>query len=213
MLNLVVFFLLLILFCLVSVLAIRQYAAPKSSRKKINKHRNRKAIDKNYVNEEAKRAIVGIVLILGFIVNISNNGIDEFRTLPTYQRTDNSLVPVLHDYGPSSDGKTTITVTNSVPRPLVFAIKHKKQNQDFELASCQSCKLYANSSEIPKNVCELGNDNTIDVPPGENQVYWYYKNTTKINPINATWKISPGHQYSTCIIMDLSEGRANWDSK
>lgn len=210
MLNLAIFLLIFISLCLLAWLVLKQYPTPKSPRNKIS-HRNRKAMDKNYqpLDKQTQSVITSLAFTAVFIINILTN---NFNTPPIYQMTDNSSVSPLHDDGPSSDGTTTITVTNAVPRPLVFAIKQPKKNQDFELNSCQNCKIYANSSEVPKNVCEQGTTTTIDANPGENKVYWYYKNA-RINPINATWKIEPGRKYSICIIMDLSKGRSDWDNK
>jgi hypothetical protein len=171
-------------------------------------NRKRKQASKQ-ISKQTQSVITSIAFIFIFIINISNNG---FRPLPTYQMPDNSPAPALQDDGPTPDGTTSLTVVNAVPRPFVFAIKQERQKQDFELDSCQNCKIYANSSEVPKDVCKLGTTTTIAATPGDNRVYWHYKNAS-INPISANWKISPGRRYSICIIMDLSKGRANWDSK
>lgn len=207
---LTLFLLVLVIFCVLSALAIRHYAPPKSSRKKMS-HRNRKAIDKNYqpLDKQTQSVVTALAFFFVFLINFSNNG---FRLLPTYQMPDNSPVPALQDNGPTPDGTTSLTVINAVPRPFVFAIQQEKQKQNFEMDSCQNCKIYANSSEVPENVCKLGTTTTIAAAPGDNRVYWYYKNAS-INPISANWKISPGRRYSICIIVDLSKGRANWDSK
>ena len=178
MLNLVVFLLIFLVFCLLAKLVLKQYPSTKSSRKTTSTPR------KHPLSKETQSIVTGIGLLLIFLINISSNGFMP----PAYQMPDNSSKPVLYDNGPTSDGTTKITVMSAVPRPFVFAITQKQQKQDFELASCEKCKLYANSSEVPKNVCELGNAKTIDVPPGENKVYWYYKNI-RINPISATWDI------------------------
>lgn len=208
MLNL--FLLLIIIFCVISALAIRHYSPPKPSHKKIS-HSNRKAIDKNYqpLDKQTQSIVTSLAIFFIFLINISSNG---FRPLPTYQMPDDSPAPALQDNGPTPDGTTSLTVVNAVPRPFVFAIQQEKQKQDFELDSCQNCKIYANSSEVPENVCKLGTTTTIAATPGDNKVYWHYKNVS-INPISANWKISPGRRYSICIIMDLSKGRTNWDSK
>ena len=202
MLNLVVFFLLFILFCLIARLALQQYPGPKPSRKKISTSYKSKTISK-----ETQSIATSIGFLLVFLINISTN---SFR--PSYQIRDNSPVTILQDNGPSSDGTTTIELTNAVPSPFVFAIQQEKQKQELELASCKDCKLYANSTEVPENVCKLGTTTTIAATPGENRVHWYYK-IASINPVNATWKISPGRKYSICIIVDLSKGRTDWDSK
>lgn len=206
MINLVVFLLLFILFCLIARLVLQQYPGPKPSRKKISTSYK--------PSKETQSIATSIGFILVFLINISTNGFSTngFRPLPSYQMRDNSPVTILQDNGPSADGQTTIKVTNAVPSPFVFAIKQEKQKQEFELASCQDCKLYANSTEVPENVCKLGTTTTIAATPGQNQVRWYYK-TVSINAVNATWKISPGRQYSICIIVDLSKGRTDWDSK
>ena len=207
--NLAIFLLLSILFYVLARLVLKQY--PPLHRRKIS-HRNRKAIDKNYVyqlDKETQSVISITFFILIFIFNISNYG---FRPLPTYQMPDNSPAPALQDNGPTPDGTTSLTVVNAVPRPFVFAIQQGKQKQNFKLDSCQNCKIYATSSEVPENVCKLGTTTTIAATPGDNRVYWYYKNIST-KSVSANWKISPGRRYSICIIMDLSKGRTNWDSK
>ncbi len=206
--NFAIFLILSILFYVLARLVLKQY--PPLHRRKIS-HRNRKAIDKNYVYQLDKetQSVIGITFfILIFIFNISTNG---FRPLPTYQMRDNSA-PSLTDNGPSSDGRTTLTVTNAVPHPFVFKIQQKKQKKEFELDSCQNCKIYANSSEVPEDICKMGTTTTIAATPGENNVYWYYRNAT-ISTINAKWQIEPGRNYSICIITDLSKARTNWDYK
>lgn len=209
--NVAIFLLLTILFCVLAWLVLKQY--PPLHRRKIS-HRNRKAIDKNYVyqlDKETQSVISITFFIVIFIINIATN---NFNRPPAYQyqMPDNSTAPALQDNGPTPDGTTLLSVVNAVPRPFVFAIQQGKQKQNFELDSCQKCKIYATSSEVPENVCKLGTTTTIAATPGNNRVNWYYKND-KITPVLANWKISPGRRYSICIIMDLSKRRVNWDSE
>ena len=159
-------------------------------------------------NDYTAQILLAILALLGFLGTRSPNG---FKPMPPSQIRD-TFTPPLQDDGPSTDGITTLMVTNGIPHPLVFKIGQNDRGKEIRLDSCQNCKIYTAATEIPPDICKFGTTQTIAVTPGQNQVYWHY-NGGNIGDINATWKISPNRKYSVCIVMDLSRGRTDWDGK
>lgn len=160
-------------------------------------------------NDYTLHVTVVILIVLGLLGSRSPNA---FKSLPSYQMRDDSTTPAFQDDGPSVDGTTILTVTNAVPHPLVFAVQQKKQKKESTIEPCQNCRIYNTDREIPNDVCKSGTATTIAVQPGENHVHWYYQNAN-IGEINANWNLPPGRKYSICLVMNLSKGRSNWDSK
>lgn len=160
-------------------------------------------------NDYTLPIIVVILIVLSVLGSRSPNA---FKPLPSYQIRDDSTSPAFQDDGPSVDGSTTLTVINAVPHPLVFAFQQEKQKKQSILEPCQNCKIYNTNREIPNDICKSGTVTTIDVQPGMNPVYWYYKNAN-IGETRANWNLSPGRRYSICLVMNLSKGRTDWDSK
>ena len=150
-----------------------------------------------------------ILLVLAIAGSRSPNA---FKPLPSTQLRDDSIAPAFQDDGPSTDGMTTLMVTNSIPHPLVFMIQQNNEKKETRLGACQSCKIYTVSSEIPKDICKSGTKQTIAVQPGKNYAHWYHQ-TDQIGEIKANWNLPAGHKYSICLVMNLSKGRTDWDSK
>ena len=150
-----------------------------------------------------------ILLVLGILGTRSPNA---FKPLPPSQLRDDSITPAFEDNGPSTDSTTTLTVINSIPHPLIFKIGQGSQKKELRLKPCQNCKIYSVASEIPKDICKSGTVGAIAVYPGKNHANWYYENAP-IGEIQANWNLPAGHKYSICLVMDLSKGRTDWDSK
>ena len=159
-------------------------------------------------NDYTAQLVLVILALLGLLGTRSPNG---FKPMSPGQIRD-TFTPPLQDDGPSTDGITTLTVTNSIPHPLVLRLRQNSQGREMRLDPCQGCRVYAAAAEIPSNICKSGTTQTIAVTPGQNQVYWHYK-SGNIGDINATWNLSTGRKYSVCLVMDLSRGRTDWDSK
>ena len=152
------------------------------------------------------------LVILSLLGTLGSQTPNAYTPHSPYQLRDDSREPVLQDDGLSTDGLTTVTISNSIPNPLVFKIQQNKDKEEVTIEPCKNCKIYKTSTEIPTDICNMGTAKTIAVNPGKNNVYWYFQNA-QINDTNATWNLLPGHKYSTCLVMDLSKGRSNWDSK
>lgn len=160
-------------------------------------------------NDYTSHAILVILLLLSIFGNRS----PSYQTpLPRVQKFEDYAIPPFQDDGPSTDGLTTLTVTNAIPHLMVFTLQQDKQKKEARLEPCQSCKIYAYSAEIPKDICKSGTSQTIAVQPGDNYVQWSYPGAP-IGAIKANWTFAPGRKYSMCPVMDLSKGRTNWDSK
>jgi hypothetical protein len=153
-------------------------------------------------------SVIGIIVLAA----IGSRSPSSFKVGPSHQASESSTIPPFQDDGPTTDGSTTLTISNAIPSPLVFKVLKKGSDRELELNSCQGCKIYKNNSEIPPNVCKLGESKTIAVVPGKSRVHWYYKGA-QIGETIADWNLSPGRKYSLCLVMNMSGGRLNWDSK
>ena len=159
-------------------------------------------------NDYTMPVLLVILLVLGIAGSRSSN---SFNPVPPTQLRNDSSSPPFQDDGPSRDGLTTLTVTNAIPHPLVFEVRNRSK-REVKLESCQSCKIYAVSSEIPANICKSGTTQTIAVHPGKNNVRWHYQNAN-IGTVEANWELLSGRKYSICLVMDLTETRNSWDSR
>jgi hypothetical protein len=129
------------------------------------------------------------------------------------QKSDRPTVdaPILQNMGPTGDGSTKIELTNSIPHTMVFTMKQEKQEKKgIILKPCPECKIYTGS--VPENACDRGTTETFSVEPGEHLIRGSWENAD-IADIAATWKLAQGRKYGLCIVMDLAEGRNDWDHK
>ena len=159
-------------------------------------------------NDYTTPVLVIILIVLGIAGSRSSN---SFQLIPPSQIRDDSLSPAFQDDGPSTDGITTLTVTNAIPHPLSFRVRNRSTRK-IRLNPCQGCKIYAVSNEIPENICKSGPTQTIAVHPGKNNVRWDYQNAN-IGSVDAEWNLLPGRKYSICLVLDLSKTRRDWDSQ
>lgn len=148
-------------------------------------------------------AAIAIVAILALIGSRSPS---SFKPVNTTQAQKND-VQVIDDIGPTSDGSTVVQVVNSIPRPMVF----KANGKETRIDACSTCKIYKNSGEVPTDIYDRGTKAAIVVAPGKNLVHWYHQGGN-ISEIYAQWNLKPGRKYSVAMILDLSEGRSNWDT-
>ena len=151
-------------------------------------------------------SLIAIVLTLGYLQSLTRT---SFQSL----KTSGIEAPILQDDGPTDDGSTSLKITNSIPNLMVFTMTQgKAEAKNTVLKSCPQCKIYAISSDIPKNVCTLGTTETFVVRPGSHDVRWSHPGAN-ISNIAATWTVKPGRKYSVCVVMDLSRGRSDWSQK
>jgi hypothetical protein len=155
-------------------------------------------------------AAIAIIILLSVLGSRSPSRVRGFGGFGIQAQT--STAPPVNDMGPTPDGSTTLKIVNSIPHPMAFQIQAKDGiDTKIRLKPCPTCKIYSSRAEIPSDVYERGTTETIAVTPGKNFVNWTYQGGD-IAPIQAYWEFKPGHRYSVCVIMDLSEGRSNWDS-
>lgn len=131
----------------------------------------------------------------------------------TKQESDRPTVkaPVLQDLGPTDDGSTKLKLTNSIPYPMVFTMRQDKQEKKgIVLNPCPDCKIYNGS--VPENICDRGTTEIFNIQPGEHHIRGSWENA-QIADIAAIWKLESGRKYGLCILMDLAEGRNDWDHK
>ena len=109
-------------------------------------------------------------------------------------------------------GSTSLEVANSIPYPMRFRISAKgKIDKNITLEACAKCKIYKGPSEIPENIRSFSPKQSITISPGRNFVIWSYDGGN-ISTTQAYWDLKQGHKYSIGPVMDMTQGRSNWDS-
>ncbi len=162
-------------------------------------------------NKGKDYTMVAIVVAIIFLSVLGSRSPSRVKGFGLTQ-SQTSTPPPVNDLGLTPDGSTTLKIVNSIPHPMVFQIQAKDGiDAKFRLKPCDTCKIYSSNSEIPPDVYDRGMTETIVVTPGKNFVNWAYPGGD-IAPIQAYWELKPGHKYSVCMVMNLAQGRSNWDS-
>jgi hypothetical protein len=160
-------------------------------------------------NDYTMPAALVILLILWALGSRSPSSFKQLGSTQIQASTDRSPVD---DMGPTEDGSTTLEIVNLIPYPMSFKVSAKGVgDKKIRLKSCETCKIYSGQGEIPSDLHSRGTRETIAVMPGRNFVSWSHDGGN-ISPMQAYWEFKQGHKYSSSVLMDLSQGRSNWDS-
>jgi hypothetical protein len=160
-------------------------------------------------NDYTMPAALVILLILWALGSRSPSSFKQLGTTQVQASTDRSPVD---DIGATEDGSTTLEVVNLIPYPMSFKASAKGvSDKKIRLKPCETCKIYSSPGEIPSDIHARGTRETIVVMPGRNFVGWSHDGGN-ISPMQAYWELKPGRKYSASVLMDLSQGRLNWDS-
>jgi hypothetical protein len=165
---------------------------------------------RNYRKGKDYTRPITIILLLVLAVLGSRSPM-LFRGYILTQTESSKELPV-QDMGPTEDGSTSLEVANSIPYPMRFRISAKGGiDKNIKLDACSNCRIYRGSSEIPENIRSFSPKQLITVSPGRNFIIWSYDGGN-ISAIQAYWELKQGHKYSIGPVMDMTQGRSNWDS-